>query len=161
MVKPFRKETTMKFTVTTVAAVALVSRNALSTTKGRQRMRKQWKLYSLAFIVIGMLSVPAQAQNDQFQTVLRGSGQGNNVVITESNPVAVVLDIDNTSSTRWRLQSVGSDVPNRAGNFDIFPIPGLSGLSIQPTGNVGIGRLPRRPGSTLSEISLQPALRAR
>jgi hypothetical protein len=67
---------------------------------------------------------------------------GTNLLITDSNTTTTAFDLENTSSgaKRWRLQSVGSAVAGRIGNFEFVETASdLKALVIQPGGNVGIG----------------------
>jgi hypothetical protein len=72
------------------------------------------------------------------------AGFGTNFLVTDSNTTATVLDIGNTSAggNKWRLQSVGSGVTDRVGNFEIWKADShIHGLIIKPNGNVGMGTL--------------------
>ncbi|HEY8185958.1 MAG TPA: tail fiber domain-containing protein [Pyrinomonadaceae bacterium] len=72
---------------------------------------------------------------------VKGGGFEHNVLITDSDTTATTVDIGNTSTggQTWRLQSIGSGVAGRVGNFEIFQVNGLNPVTIQPNGQVGIG----------------------
>jgi len=79
-----------------------------------------------------------------YKLQVNGSGNttGDSVLVTDSNTVTTAVDIANTSSgaKKWRLQSVGSSVSGRVGNFELVETGSdLKALVVQPGGNVGIG----------------------
>lgn len=73
-----------------------------------------------------------------------GGSVGDSVLVTDSNTITTAVDIANTSSgaKKWRLQSVGSGVSGRVGNFELVQIESdLKVLVVQPGGNVGVGTI--------------------
>ena len=89
-------------------------------------------------------SVGIGTTSPTYKLQVNGSGNtaGDSVLVTDSNTVTTAVDIANTSSgaKKWRLQSVGSSVSGRVGNFELVETgSNLKALVVQPGGNVGIG----------------------
>ena len=89
-------------------------------------------------------SVGIGTTSPTYKLQVNGSGNtaGDRVLVTDSNTVTTAVDIANTSSgaKKWRLQSVGSSVSGRVGNFELVEtVSNLKALVVQPGGNVGIG----------------------
>jgi len=88
----------------------------------------------------GNLGIGATAPTHRLE--VSGGGFAANVLISDNNTNATTLDLGNTSSSKmWRLQTMGSGVTGRVGNFELWDVGGLNVLTIQPSGNVGLGTL--------------------
>ncbi|HEY3103757.1 MAG TPA: hypothetical protein VGJ69_09190 [Pyrinomonadaceae bacterium] len=90
----------------------------------------------------GNVGVGTTAPTYKLQINGSGDSTGNSVLVTDSNTLTTAVDIANTSSgaKTWRLQSVGSSVSGRVGNFELVELgSNLKAFVVQPGGNVGIG----------------------
>jgi hypothetical protein len=79
--------------------------------------------------------------NPNAKLTVSGGGFGANVHVVDSNVTATTLDLANTSTgaSNWRFQSVGSGVPARVGNFELWKVDGPVGLTADPDGLIGVG----------------------
>jgi hypothetical protein len=90
----------------------------------------------------GNVGIGTTGPTYKLQVVGNGGVLGDSVLVTDGNTTTTALDIANSSSgaKKWRLQSVGSGVSGRVGNFEFVETGSdLKALVIQPGGNVGIG----------------------
>lgn len=90
----------------------------------------------------GNVGIGTPGPTYRLQVSGNGGTVGESVLITDSNSTTTAVDLANTSSggRKWRLQSVGSAITGRVGNFEIVEIAtNAKTLVVQPDGNVGIG----------------------
>src|ERR1044071_4362312 len=90
----------------------------------------------------GNAGVGTTSPTHKLQVSGNGGTAGESVLVTDSNTTTTAIDLANTSSgaKKWRLQSVGSSVSGRVGNFEFVEVGSdLKALVIQPGGHVGIG----------------------
>lgn len=98
------------------------------------------------FMVSNSGNVGMGTNTPTYKLQVSGGGgiPGDSLLVTDSNSLATGLDIANTSAgaKKWRLQSVGSGITGRVGNFELVETgANLRALVVQPGGNVGIGTM--------------------
>jgi hypothetical protein len=71
-----------------------------------------------------------------------GGGFTHNFSVSDNNTTATSFELGNTSAgaRTWRLQAVGSGVPDRVGNLEIWETANsVNALTILPNGSIGVG----------------------
>ena len=90
----------------------------------------------------GNVGIGTPGPTYKLQVSGNGGTVGDSMLVTDSNSTSTAVDLANTSSggRKWRLQTVGSGVAGRVGNFELVDIAtNAKTVVVQPDGNVGIG----------------------